>query len=86
MGTGLLPLGISESTDSNDSGSTGSKDTERITTAKKYVERIRKAMAEGTMALKKLSGKTSFDKAKGEKNHNQISYAAMHLFGVRNFR
>ncbi|KAG8961196.1 hypothetical protein FRC05_006273 [Tulasnella sp. 425] len=56
-------------------------DEELIAKAKKYVEQIGKAMAEGTRNLEALSKKKSFTEVVGEKNYNQISYAAVHLFG-----
>lgn len=75
LGTDIVPLDISDSTDE-----------ELITKAKKYVDRIEKAMAEGTRNLEALSKKKSFDLVTGKKSQNQISYAAVHLFGVRNSR
>lgn len=67
----IVPLDISDSTDQIDE--------ELTAKAKKYVERIQNAMAEGTRNLVTLSKKKSFAQVIGRKTRNQTSYAAVHL-------
>lgn len=78
LGTDIVPLDISDSTDQIDE--------ELTAKAKKYVERIQNAMAEGTRNLVTLSKKKSFAQVIGRKTRNQTSYAAVHLVEVRNSR